>query len=149
MTIKGEVIFYKKKVPLKPIMRILKTKEEAELHHEIQTLNIEHLHLEKDIVELQDLANALNVSIKALKRKLIGVEFNGYKKAGEIIIKQEKLGELEVKIASLSEPSLSQVVSLIENEGITHPYDILSALNYRILWNGLDSQKSSICKEKN
>jgi len=147
--IKGELIFYKKKVPLKPILSILKAKEEAQLHHEVQLMNIEHIHLEKDVVELQDLAKVLNVSIEALKRKLIGVELNGYKTTGELIIRQEKLGELEVKIASLSKPSLSQAINLIENEGIAHPYDILSALNYRILWNGLDSQKSSIYKEKN
>jgi len=143
------VIFYKGNVPLRPILKSLKIREETFLHLEIENLDLARLHLDGDVVELHTIAEEYGVSDEALKKKLESFEADGYTLAGEMFVSDEKLQEIESKIASLTEPSLSQAIRLIEDEGIKKPYDVLSALNYGIRWSGLDLNNSSIYKKQN
>jgi hypothetical protein len=53
-----------------------------------------------------------------------------------------------LEIASLTNPSLSQAISLIEDKGIKNPSDVLSALNYGIRWKGIDMNSSLIYKKQ-
>lgn len=145
--IEGNVIFYKKKVPLKPILEILKEREEKLLHFEIRSLDIAKLSLEGDVVELQTIASKYGVSTEALRRKLEGFNVDGYALTGQTLISNKKLQEIDRKLGSLTDPRLSQAIRLIEEEGIDRPYDVLSTLNYSIHWNGLDVQSSLIYKK--
>ncbi len=147
--IEGKVIFYKSRVPLKPIWKYLKDREEALVHHEIRNLDLTRLQLEGDAVELQAIAQRYGVSDEALRRKLKGLKVDGYTLAGELFISNKKLHDIELKIASLSKPILSHAIHVIEDEGIKKPYDILLVLNYGIRWNGLDFDSSSIYKKQN
>jgi len=146
--VKGEVIFYKGKVPIKPIIEFLKSREEAHIQREIQDLDLSQLHLVGDAVDLQAIAREYAISDEALRKKLEGFKVDGYTLTGELFVSNKKLQDIEDKIASLSKPSLSQAISLIEVEGIRKPYDILSALNYGVQWNGLDMKNSSIYKKQ-
>lgn len=147
--IKGQIIFYKGNVTLRPILKFLKNREETLLRREIQSLDLRRLHLAGDVVELHTIAEEYGVSDEALKKKLESFEADGYTLAGEMFVSDEKLQEIESKIASLTKPSLSQAIRLIEDEGIKKPYDVLSALNYGIRWSGLDLNNSSIYKKHN
>ena len=146
--IAGQVIFYKNHVPLKPILEILKSRDESLFRRDIEKLDLTQLRFDKDVMELHTVADEYGVSEEALKRKLEGFRVNGYTLAGDQFVSNRKLGEIESKIASQKESSLSQVIRLIENEGIRKPYDILSALNYGIRWKGLDLNHSSIFKKE-
>lgn len=146
--VKGQVIFYKGKVPIRPIFEFLKIREENFLHLEIQSLDLGSLHLEGDVVELHTIAEKYHVSDKALRTKLEGIAVDGYTLAGELFVSNRKLQEIGLKISSLTKPSLSQAIRLIEDEGIGKPYGILSALNYGIRWGGLDLDSSSIYKKQ-
>ncbi|MFQ5759287.1 MAG: DUF790 family protein, partial [Candidatus Bathyarchaeia archaeon] len=146
--VKGPVFFYEGRVPIRPIFEFLKNREEKLLHVEIQNLDLGRLHLEGDVVELHTIAENLAVSDKALRTKLEGIEVEGYTFAGELFVSNKKLRELESKIASLTKPSLSQTIRLLEDEGIGKPYGILSALNYGIRWNGLDLDNSLVYKKQ-
>jgi len=146
--VKGQVIFYKSNVPLRPIFEFLKNREETLLHLELQSLDLGRLHLDGDVVELHTIAENLGVSDKALRTKLEGFKVEGYTFAGELFVSNKKLSELESKIASLTKPSLSQAIRLLEDEGIGKPYGIFSALNYGIRWNGLDLDNSSVYKKQ-
>ncbi|MFQ5759073.1 MAG: DUF790 family protein [Candidatus Bathyarchaeia archaeon] len=147
--LKGQLIFYKGKVPLKPILKFLKSREETLLRLEIENLNLARLNLDGDVVYLHTLAEEYGVSDEALRRKLEGFEVDGYTLVGDLFISNKRLQEIDLKIASLTKPSLSQAIRLIEDDGIKKPYDILSALNYGIRWKGLDLNNSSIYKKQN
>ena len=145
--IKGNVIFYKNKVPLKPILEILKEREEKLLHFEIRSLDIAQLQLEGDVVELHTIATKYGVSTEALRRKLEGFNIDGYTLTGQTFVNNKKLQEIDNKLGSLTKPRLSQAIRLIEGEGIGRPYDVLSTLNYSVRWNGLDIHSSLIYKK--
>ena len=147
--LKGEIFFYKKKVPLKPVLDFLNTREETGLHDEMRKLDIMRLQLNKDVVEINSIAKEYDVSREAIKKKLESIKLEGYKLAGDLLVSDKKLQEIGVKLESLSTNSLSTALELIENEGIPNPYDVLSTLNFGIHWNGLDSKKSSIYKKQN
>ncbi len=146
--IRGQVIFYKRNVPLRPVLKYLKDHERTLLIREIQSLDLDKLRLEGSIVELHMIAQQYGVSDEALRRKLEGVEVKGYTFVGELFVSNSKLREIEAKIAALTKPSLNQAIRVIEEEGVEKPYGILSALNYGIRWNGLDMNNSSIYKKQ-
>ncbi len=147
--IKGQVTFYKEKVPLQPILKVLKAREETRLRREIQGLDLRRLQLEGDVIEVQTIAGKLGVSAKALRTKLDDIKVEGYTLAGEQIVTNKKLRKIEAKLASLAKPSLSQVIRLLHDEGVGKPYGILAVLNYGIRWNGLDADASSVYKKQN
>jgi len=147
--LKGQVTFYKIKVPLNPILKFLKDREETLLRSEIQGLDLRRLQLDGDVIELRTIARNLGVSDKALRTKLEGIDVEGYTIAGELFVSNKKLRKIESKLASLIKPSLSQAIRLLHDEGIGKPYGILAALNYGIRWNGLDMNASSVYKKQN
>ena len=46
----------------------------------------------------------------------------------------------------MAQKLLPQLEKLIKNMGITKPIEILEALNYKILWNGINPKKALITK---
>lgn len=145
--IKGKIIFYKKFVPMKPILEILREREQLFLQRELQELDLTQLELDSEVVELKALAEKFGVSEKALQRKLKEVSINKYTLAGDLLVSNRKLREIEMKIDSLQTASLSEIINMMEQEGIGTPYDVLSALHYSVQWNGLDLDKSQIYKK--
>jgi hypothetical protein len=146
--VKGHLIFYKGSVPLKAILNFLKSREETLVQLEIENLKLAPLKLDGDIVHLHRLAEEHGVSDEAFKRKLNNFKVNGYTLIRDLLISNGKLKEIDLKIASIIKPSLSQAIKIIENEGIETPYDILSELNYEIQWKGLDINNSPIYKKR-
>jgi len=146
--IKGQLIYYKGKVPLKPILNFLKSTEETFIQLELENLKLPQLDLNGDVVELRRLAKEYGVSNEALRRKLEGFNTESYTLVGDMFVSNEKLQEIDLKIASLTDPSLSQVIHVIEDEGIEKPFAILSTLDYDIQWQGLDLDNSSIRKKQ-
>jgi predicted nuclease of restriction endonuclease-like RecB superfamily len=144
----GEIIFYKKTVPIREFLRLLKKHEKVLLESEVQSLDLKNLHLEGDIVELHTIAQKYGVSVEALRVRLKDIDVDDYTLAGEIFIKNEKLQEIKLRLTLLADPSLSKAIHAIEDEGAMKPYDILSALNYGIRWNGLNLENSLIYRKE-
>ena len=144
---KGRVIFYKTKVPLRPILDFLKIKEDTVFQHEVQDFDASHLFLEGDLVELQKIAEQAGISEEALRRKL-PFHVDGYTLAGNLFVSNRKLKEIDLKLSTMGKLSLSHAINLLEEEGVKTPYDVLSALEYGIRWNGLDPKSSSIYKKQ-
>ncbi|MCK4497863.1 DUF790 family protein [Candidatus Bathyarchaeota archaeon] len=146
--IKGEVIFYKRKVPLKPIWRLLKQREEQFLSLQMTRLDTSRLQLNGDVVQLEAVAKSSSVPVEALVRKMKAKEVDGYRMVGKLLVSHRKLEQLDKKVSSLKKPLLSEVTSLLEQEGIDRPFDILSALDYGVKWRGLDPEKSLVYKRR-
>jgi predicted nuclease of restriction endonuclease-like RecB superfamily len=143
-----QVIFYRNKVPLEPVFKYLKTRETAILKGEVDRLNLPQLHFEGDIVDLRRLAEKLGVSYEALASKLDDLDVDDYTRAGDLLVNNRKLQDVDAKLSSLAAPSLADALSLIETEGLARPYDVLSALNYTIKWSGLDPRNSSVDRKQ-
>jgi predicted nuclease of restriction endonuclease-like RecB superfamily len=146
--LEGEIFFYKKKVPLRPVLDFLNAREETGLDNEMRKLDTMHLQFDKDVVEIRNIAKGYEVSREAIRKKLETIRVEGYTLAGDLLVSDKKLQEIELKLETLSTTSLSAALELIEDEGIPNPYDVLSTLNFGIRWNGLDSRKSSIYKRQ-
>jgi len=147
--LQGEVFFYKKKVPLKPVLDFLNSREATDLDNEMRKLDVMNLQIDNDIVEIRNIAKAHEVSKETIRKKLESIRLDGYKLAGDLLLSDKKLQEIESKLETLPTTSLSAALELIEDEGIPNPYDVLSILNFGIRWNGLDARKSSIYKRQN
>ncbi|UCG36856.1 MAG: DUF790 family protein [Candidatus Bathyarchaeota archaeon] len=145
--LKGRVIFYKNKVPLRPILNYLKIKGETALQREVRDFDVSQLLLKGDWVELQKVAEQAGISEEALKRKL-PFHVDGYTLAGNLFVSNRKLKEIDLKLSRMGKLSLSQAINLLEQERVKAPYDVLSALEYCIQWNGLDPKNSSIYKKR-
>ncbi|MCP8303852.1 MAG: DUF790 family protein [archaeon] len=142
--LKGRVIYYKKYVPIKPILDHLKRVEEAIIEREAEELKMERIRLKGDIVSLEELAQEYSVTVESARRTLQTTDFEGYRRIGDCYISDAKLTELDEKLSSLEK--LSDVLATIEAYGIKNPYQILGALGYNIIWDGLDFEKSKIKK---
>jgi predicted nuclease of restriction endonuclease-like RecB superfamily len=142
----GKVIFYKGRVPLKPSLTYLASRAQQFVQVEVDTLNLQGVRLRSNIVEVQILAKSLGVSEEALMRKLREVEVKGYTLVGNLLVRNEELQQVQSKIFALKEPTLAEVISVIETQGIDQPYDVLSTLGYAIKWSGLDLDQSTIYK---
>jgi predicted nuclease of restriction endonuclease-like RecB superfamily len=146
--VKGQLIFYRGSVPLKPVLNFLKARGETLVQLEVESLKLAPSDLHGDIVQLHRLAEEHGVSDEALRRKLEGFKFEGYTLVGDLLISAKKLQEIDLKIASLTKPSLSRAISLIEDDGIKKPFDVLSTLDYDIQWKGLDVNNTLIRKKE-
>ncbi len=147
--LQGEVFFYKKKVPLRPVLDFLNSKEATDLDNEMRKLDMMRLQIDEDVVEIRSIARMHEVSKETIRKKLESIKLDGYTLAGDLLISDKKLQEIESKLQVLSTASLSAALELIEDEGIPSPYDVLSILNFGIRWNGLDATKSSIYRRQN
>ncbi len=142
--LKGQVIFYEKKVPLKPILEYLK-KMDKELVAR-QSVSLEHVEIafQEDVVEMQDLAQQFHASAEAMRLLLITRPAKGYRIIGDVLIREKKLNDISVKLSKLDDDRLSTALKLIEGEGVKAPYPILQALKFTVAWHGLDPDKATI-----
>ena len=142
--LKGQVIFYDKKVPLKPIVDYLK-KIDVELVTK-QSVALEHteITLHGDIVEIQDLAEQLHTSAEAVKQRLMAKPVHGHQIIGDALIGEQKLSDISRKLDELNDDKLSTALKLIEAEGVKAPFQILQALKFTVEWHGLDQDKATI-----
>ena len=143
----AELIYYKRRVPLKPILTRLQELERRSIVSEVEGLKDLQLHVRGDVQSLDELAESLAASKEALSKVIEEQGIEGYRIIGNLVISEAKLAEIEEKIQNLQEPDLSDAIKVVEGEGIYEPYGILTALGYGIKWSGLDLNRSSIYKK--
>lgn len=144
------LIFYKKRIPLKPLLRILKNKEEIYFKKEIKHLEDETFsNLQGSLIEFSSLAKKFNVLQESIRRFLKDKEVKGYVSLGDCLVSKTKLNEIEKKISDrLKKKSLSYIeaVKLIEESNIKNPTKILEILNFGVKWHGIDPNSAKIYK---
>jgi len=144
---KLNVIYYQRKIPLKPILAHLKARQECLVKKQTGRLHTEFLSLEKPVVEAWELAEKLGVLEDAVKEVLKEKEVYGYTRLGDMLIKETKLTEIREKLEDRLDKgdlSLSEASRIIENAGGKRSTSILDALDYRIEWHGIDVQSAKI-----
>ena len=126
-----EVLFYNNKIPVMPIVKILKEMEEKQIKKERQKLG--EIKIKEDIVSLQKLADDLNVNPEILTT----MNIPGYVTLGDQIVSKSFLKQIEKKI----KPSqgYEKTVEILKKHNLT--VSALEHMNYKIIWQGLKPVK--------
>ena len=141
------VIYYRRRVPLRPILAHLKAREERLVKEQTRRLRAETLTIQKPVVEARELAEKLGVLEDAVKGVFREKEFPGYTRIGDMLVKETKLKEIRERLENRldqGELILGEASRIIEDAGGKRPTSILNALGYKIEWHGIDPQTTKI-----
>lgn len=144
--VKGQVIFYDKKVPLKPVVDYLKHIEERAIASQVGLIDVTKVKLEGDLVDAKRLAEEQSVSVDALIHWLTANPIAHYKLVGSVVISERRLEEIDDKLRTLSGGTLSEALDIITAAQLPFPEKILDALDYTVEWNGLDPDAATVRK---
>jgi predicted nuclease of restriction endonuclease-like RecB superfamily len=136
------VIIFRKKVPIKPVLDYLRKIEEEIMMEAKIEMKEEDL---KEVNNLRELSQRLGVPLQ----KVIEYckELRGYKLVGAFLIREELL----VRARTVLERSLGKRLSEVMKElsfldgALT---DVIDFLGYKLIWKGIDIEKSIISKRE-
>jgi len=127
----GDVIFYKNNIPIKPILKILREKEEECISDKLT--QIQNISINEDIVLVERKAKELGVSPSILTKK----EFSEHFIIGDKIVSQNFLNRLKNEIGN--KRHYSNIKKILEKYDVTHK--VLEYIGFKVLWNGLLPEK--------
>lgn len=143
------VIYFKGKVPIKPVLAHLKRCEEQLKGREVEKLSEAAVleNLDKPIMSLEELAERIGVMEETLKEFLKDKDIPRYKSLHGILIREDKLREIDESLKeklAKGKLSLNEASELVETLGGLRPTIILEALGYRIKWHGIDPYTAEV-----
>jgi predicted nuclease of restriction endonuclease-like RecB superfamily len=146
-----KVIYYKRRIPLRPILVHLKAREEHLVKEQKKRLSAEPLPIQKSFVDAGELATELGVLEEAAKQALMEREFPDYTRIGDMLVKKTKLKEIQEKLENRlnsGELNLVEASRIIEDAGGRRTSNILDALGYSIEWHGIDPHSTKIRRKE-
>ncbi len=123
----GDVIYYKKYIPIKPVLDILKREEEKKIKKEIA--NNQTIKIDEEIVDLKTKAITLNISPQALEQ----IEIPGYFIVGKKLVSKEFLDDLKKEIGE--KRKFLEIKIILDKYHLTDK--ALELIGYKVVWNGL------------
>ncbi len=141
------LIYYRRRIPLRPILTYLKTKEERLVEDQTKRLRNRRFEIQKPVVELGELAETLNVQEEALRKVLEERDIPGYTNVGDLLIDSSRLGEIHKlleKRLGRGELALNEASKIIQNAGVKNSIDVLATLGYVVMWQGLDPKLARV-----
>ncbi|MDG6988082.1 MAG: DUF790 family protein [Nitrososphaerota archaeon] len=145
---KAVVVYYKKEVPVKPVIEHLKEREASILRVQAGAIRKEDIVLDEDVVSLSEIAKEKGVSLESLRLALAGFDADGYVRAGDLFVSKAKLGEIDAKLAGVE--MLVDALRIIGASGVReeHRQKVLDALGYVSIWTGMEVEKVRISKRR-
>ncbi|WP_292486984.1 DUF790 family protein [Methanohalobium sp.] len=144
----ADVLFYSKKIPYKQIMQILRRYEEKELEKEHDRIKNIDVPPDKNIININDLAEKENVWKNALKQKLENQlnDDSEYLIFGDYLIHKNLIQEIDLQIKNLK--TYSDVVDVFDKYKLDKQvyYLVLEHLGYKVVWKGLSEDTAEIQK---
>lgn len=147
MAKKLNLVYYKKRIPLKPILEHLKALEQRMVIEQIRRLRVESLPMQQPLVELSELARELGVLTESVRQIVKERKVPGYRQLGDLLIKEGMLSEIKQRLEdALRQHELNsyEASQIIENAGGRKPTLLLEALGYEIEWHGIDPHSAKI-----
>ena len=143
---KAVVIYYKKEVPVKPIIEHLKEREASILRAQAGAIRKEDITLKGEVVSLSEIAREKGVPVESLVLALAGFEADGYVRAGDLFISKAKLSEIDGKLAGVE--MFVDAMRIIRAAGVREEEGerVLDALGYTSTWTGMEIGKVRISK---
>ena len=138
-----DLLFYKKEVPIRPVLQVLRGIEERHTEEEMERLPPE-IKSTGDIERIGAIAERYGVSVNTIKRR----PPEGYKVIGGLMMSDGFLEKLKGIVEICGSDRYPDVASRIEAEGIPGPSVILvlEAIGYTLRWHGLDIEEARIVK---
>ena len=127
----GDVIFYKRRIPLKPTINILNRIEEENIQREVD--RVAEIKIEEEIVSLEEKARELGIS----KEALLKLKIPDYFVVDDKIVAKSYLERLRNEIGD--EREYEEVEEILKKHGLT--MRALDYMGYRIIWEGLKPKK--------
>lgn len=143
------LLYFKDKIPLRPILLRLRGAEERLKSREARRISREAIlmNLDKPVMSLEELAERIGVASSVLREFLKGEEIPGYKILTELLVQEDRLREMEDSLRRRMADgrlSLNEASSIIEELGGVKPTIILEALGYRVRWRGIDPDAAEV-----
>lgn len=137
-----DIIFYDKRVPMRPILDRIRKIESEQTKKEKEKLQSIHIELNGDVVSLQDIAEAHNVGIEAVQEILKKSEQGAVLKG--TFVKNSVLEEVKIALEDLEDMRLSSVKKVLEGYGLNET--VLKRLGFEVQWNTLDMEHATVKK---
>jgi predicted nuclease of restriction endonuclease-like RecB superfamily len=141
-----DVIFFDRKVPLKPVIHRLNEIERTHSAAGASKLEQSSLHFDGDVIRLSDLAAEAGVSVESMRMYLEQHPPDGYLWAGDELISDRLLREIEDVLPQTM--PYAEAVTAIKQKGITSADTVIKKLGYAVKWSGLDPDSAMINKIK-
>lgn len=147
---KLNIMFYRDKIPLAPVLRYLERTSQG-----IQTRQTEFLKdlpviFTESVVEYEEFASRIGVSVEAVKAAFAEKKPNGYAAMPSSLVREDKLEQvrkrIDKKIIDAGRLLLPDALRIVESEGVTDATKSLEALGYRIVWHGIDAEKAEVTR---
>ena len=139
------VFYYKREVPVKPVVEHLKEVEGAVVREQAARIRPGSLALEGDIVSLEGLARSAGVPLESLKMAVVGAD--GYVKVGgDLLVSQRKLDEVAGRLQGVVK--LTDALRVIAESGFREEdgEKVLNAAGYTSVWEGMDVASARISR---
>jgi predicted nuclease of restriction endonuclease-like RecB superfamily len=141
------VIYYKGKVPLRPILDHLNSRKAVLRATHRKHLRNRKLTVEGSVMTTADIAEQFGVLEEAVKDVLQERRVPGYRLLEDVLISEATLNLIEEQLTQKTEEkalTLKEATQLIEEWGGLRPTRILEALGYGVEWHGIDPDKARI-----
>jgi hypothetical protein len=141
------IIYYKRKVPLRFILDHLNSREDELRKHQLKKLQGMDLKVEGAVVEVKEIAEKLDVLESVVEEEFRERSISGYNLLGDVLIREDVLKMIEKRLnqrITEGDLTLREATQLIEKWGGVRPTRILETLGYRIEWHGIDPEKARV-----
>ncbi len=147
------LIIYAKKIPWAQVLHYLELAFEETKKKEIEFLKNLPIKFTEETITYEEFSNRIGISIEATKAALTTDTPKNYIALPNCLVRKEKLEkintQLEANLPSTKKMPLLEAIKIIESQGITDATNVLALLNYKIIWQGIDSQQAQIIKTNN
>jgi predicted nuclease of restriction endonuclease-like RecB superfamily len=144
---KAMVIYYKRDVPLKPIIEHLREREASVVREQVEKFKRgEAIALKGDVVGIEEIANQRGVSVASARMGLQDFKPEGYVRVGDrFFVSRAKLDEIDEKLRGVER--LVDALAIIETSGVKEEGGrVLETLGYTSIWEGMEMDKVRISK---
>ncbi|MCJ7631173.1 DUF790 family protein [Candidatus Bathyarchaeota archaeon] len=146
------LVYYKNKVPLKPILTHLQEREKMLTDKEAEGIVGTELKLSSPVVAVEEVASLLGVSADSVRVVIESFSVPGYLRMGDFFVERSFLDAVDSALRSRlasGKLNFAQAGELIESLGGKNQSAILEGLGYRIITETMDVSKWYIMtKEK-
>jgi len=144
---KLDIVYYKGKVPLQPILRLLRAREAVLKVGQLERLKGMELEIEGAVVSTAELAQLLGVLEDAMVEDLRRREVPGYLLLGDTLVSDSTLEEIGQHLderMGVGVLTLAEATVLVEGMGGARPSRIIEHLGYTIEWRGINPEMAEV-----
>ncbi len=143
------VIYYRDRVPIRPVINYLKRREREMAQQQSTRLSTIEMTPEGPISTITQLASRLGVLEETLREELRRRPIPGHRVVGSLIISESEIERLRQMIEAVLEDdktSLAIATSMLQSQGIENTIGVIEALGFRVIWHGLDPADCTVIR---